>query len=66
MQKSDRSKVADFIRNNPMMSYPEISNILAIGYSTVTRIAAEFGVTRARGPKDQITLPAALAEQGSK
>ncbi len=62
MQKSDRSKVADFIRNNPLMSYPDIANLLSIGYSTVTKIAAEFRVTRARGPKNQISLPAVLSE----
>jgi hypothetical protein len=66
MQKADRSKVAEFIRTNPMLSYPEIANLLQLGYSTLTRIAAEFGVRRARGPKSQINLPAVPSEQEQK
>jgi hypothetical protein len=66
MQKADRSIVAEFIRTNPMLSYPELANLLRVGYSTLTRIAAEFGVKRARGPKSQIYLPAILSELEQK
>lgn len=50
-ENSNRARVAEYIRSHPEETYAVISRKLGIGYSTVARIAALFGIHRPAGKR---------------
>jgi DNA-binding MurR/RpiR family transcriptional regulator len=48
---SNQARVAEYIRSHPEETYAVISRKLGIGYSTVARIAALFGIRRPSGKR---------------
>jgi uncharacterized protein YerC len=44
--KEARQKVAGFIKNNPHLTYKQISEKLDCGLSTIGRVAREFQISR--------------------
>ncbi len=60
MTKSERKEIAEFIVSNPTLTYPKIANIKQLAASTITRIAAEFGICRPVGKKTPAIIAATL------
>jgi hypothetical protein len=50
-ESSNHARVAEYIRTHPEETYAVISKKLRIGYSTVTRIAALYGIRRPAGKR---------------
>lgn len=65
-ESSNHVRVAEYIRNHPEETYAVISKKLAIGYSTVARIAALYDIHRPTGKR--LTLNESLLgdEQSQK
>jgi hypothetical protein len=59
------SRIAQYVKKHPEMSYLEISRTLNIGYSTLTRIAAIHGVRR-RQPTRTVNLAVLLGREKSR
>jgi hypothetical protein len=51
MTKEERKAVADYIISHPEHTYSAISRITGLAYSTITRIAGEFEITRPTGKR---------------
>jgi hypothetical protein len=58
MTKTERKEVAEFIVSHPDTTYPQIANLKQLAVSTITRIAAEFGVKRPVGKKTPAIIAA--------
>jgi tellurite resistance protein len=54
MTKEERAQVAEFIRSNPALTYPKIAKLYSCHKATIFNIAAEFNVSRVRGPKPRL------------
>ena len=51
MTKEERSIVGQYIRTHVDNTHHQIADELGLSYSTICRIAQEFGVHRKTGPK---------------
>ncbi len=57
MTKDERKQVASYIVAHPELTYPKVANIVGCNYSTITRIAAEFSITRPVGKRTAHVIP---------
>jgi hypothetical protein len=51
MTREERAVVAQFIRDNPALSYQRIANLHHVHSATIRNVAAEFEISRPVGPK---------------
>jgi hypothetical protein len=46
MNREERAVVAQYIKDNPRITYPAVARVFNLSYSTVCRISAEFEIRR--------------------
>jgi len=56
MTKEQRKEIAAFTVAHPELPYKAISEAKHIGYSTLTKLCAEFGISRPKGIKNEYSI----------